>query len=204
MLSWWGQGPMPSANGDKMNKNITIKAIALVMLLILILFAGINWNRDSDTSSSSPTKVNPQFSDEADRNFTSLIAKGVDVNSGITIETSTPYSGQEYSIGFAVFNHTDESIIFSNQGFGLTIFRYDDANKVWEKLQLRHQPYVELRKIPAKIETWNSATDSTWHIPEEDTIALGYKQIRLYVIGKGETTNRDYGAYLDVSIPQSP
>jgi len=47
----------------------------------------------------------------------------MDLNSGISIERATPVFPEQINyVGFVVFDHTDEPILFSNQGFGLTVF----------------------------------------------------------------------------------
>lgn len=177
-----------------------ILAILIAALVILWL---LTFTANSKKTDSLPPA--PLFSDEANADFVSRVAGNMDLNSGITMQRATPvFPEQINNVAFAVFNHTDEPILFLNQGFNLMVFRYDNDAKVWMKLQLAHVPYLESRILPPKLETWDYDINNTWDILANDTESLGYEQIRLYVTGDGEITKKPYGAYLDVKISILP
>ena len=190
-----------------MKKNIT-GSIILAAASTLILIISINQCSnayDESAGNQTATYLHSSFSPEADKAFYNTIAKGIDLNSGITIERALPvYDEQANNISFAVFNHTNETIIFSNQGFDLVVFRFDEAAKIWERLKLPHTPYPETTLLLPKVDSWSSEDIKTWTLLEEDTVSFEYKQLRLYVSGRGEMTNISYGAYLDVTVSTSP
>ena len=183
-----------------MRKNNLIPLLAIAVTAIILVIVRINSNHPAVTSAHSPSVS--LFSDEANDIFVSSIASDVDLNSGITMDGPTPVAIPEQinNIDFAVFNHTDEPILFPNQGFDLTVFRYDEITKEWKKLPLQYVPHAEPTILPPRLQTRYSDVNNSWHILEDETTAWGYKQIRIYVSGKGMTTNKTYGAYLDVTI----
>ena len=186
-----------------MRKTVPIFLAAILLLSIILLAIGRIFSNQNVAPTSYP--IDSLFSTEANESFVSSIVRNTDLNSGITMEKSTPlYSSQANNITFAVFNHTDEPIIFANQGFGITVFRYDEINNLWETLKLQYVPYPETVILPPKLEKWDFDIGNSWDILENETTAFGIEQLRLYVSGKGETTNKIYGAYLDVSISLSP
>ena len=176
-----------------MRKNLLISLLAIAVTAIFLVIVYINSNHPTATS---------LFSEEANEIFVSSVAGDVDLNSGITIDGPTPVAIPEQinNIDFAVFNHTDEPILFSNQGFDLIVFRYDETARKWENLPLRYVPNSEPTILPPQLETRYSDVNNSWHILEDETTAWGYKQIRIYVSGNGQMTNKTYGAYLDVTI----
>ena len=175
--------------------SITITAIFLIVVRR-------NSNHPASAVTITPSPAVSLFSEEANEIFVSSVAGDVDLNSGITMDGPTPVAIPEQinNIDFAVFNHTDEPILFSNQGFDLTVFRYDEIAKKWENLPLRYVPHAEPTILPPRLETRYSDVNNSWDILEDETTAWGYKQIRLYVSGKGQMTNKTYGAYLDVTV----
>src|SRR5689334_4154059 len=110
---------------------ISLSAIFLILAFILVTNR-ISSNRDRlVTPTSYP--IPSLFSTEADKDFISSLVNDTDLNSGIAMErVMSFYPNQANNITFAVFNHTDEPILFPDQGFGLTVFRYNDLNHLWE------------------------------------------------------------------------
>jgi hypothetical protein len=51
-------------------------------------------------------------------------------------------------ISFVVYNRADESIHFTNQGFGLLLYRLDKSAKKWEIVNLPVHPGLEPRSLP--------------------------------------------------------
>ena len=182
---------------------ISLSAIGLIFVLFLVI-SDVSSNEDVLVTPTSYT-VTSLFSKEADETFVLSLVDGTDLNSGITIERATPASpDQVNNITFAVFNHTDEEIIFPDQGFGIAVFSYDENNHHWERLQLPSAPYSEVKTLPPKLETWDFEVNNTWGLLDYDTTTFGEERLRLYVSGKGKRTNQIYGAHLDVSISSAP
>ena len=185
-----------------MRKNILTPLLAIAVTAISLVIVSGNRNHPESAVTLTPSPAVSLFSDEANKIFVSSVAGDVDLNSGITMHGPTPVAIPEQinNIDFAVFNHTDEPILFSNQGFDLTVFRYDEAAKKWENLPLRYVPHSEPTILPPRLETEYSDAHNSWDILEDETTAWGYKQIRIYISGKGMITNKTYGTYLDVTI----
>ena len=107
-----------------MRKNILIPFFAITVTVIFLIVS--RRNSDHPTAASL-------FSDEANEIFVSSVAGKIDLNSGIIMESTTPAIPDQINyVDFNVYNHTDEPILFPNQGFGLTVFRYDEIAKKWE------------------------------------------------------------------------
>lgn len=185
-----------------MRKNNIILLLVIAVVAIFLVIVRGNKNYPESAVTSTPSPAGSLFSDEANKIFVSTVAGDIDLNSGITMDGPTPMAIPEQinNIDFAVFNHTDEPILFSNQGFDLTVFRYDETAKKWENLPLRFVPHSEPTILPARLESEYSDVNNSWDILEDETTAWGYKHIRIYVSGKGTVTNKTYGAYLDVTI----
>jgi hypothetical protein len=184
-----------------MRKNILIPLLAIAVTAIFLAIVRVNSNHPESAVTPTPSSAVSLFSDEANEIFVSTVAVDVDLNSGITMERpASAIPEQINNVGFAVFNHTDEPILFSNQGYDLTIFRYDEIAKKWENLPLRYVPHSEPTILPPRLETEYSDVNNSWAILEDETTAWGYKQIRIYVSGNGTMTNQTYGGYLDVTI----
>jgi len=184
-----------------MRKNILIPLLVIAVAAIFLAIVRVNRNHSESAITPTPSPAVSLFSDEANEIFVSTVAGDVDLNSGITMEAATSAIPEQINnVTFAVFNHTDEPILFSNQGFDLTVFRYDAIAKKWENLPLRYVPHSELTILPPRLETWYSDVHNSWDILEDETTAWGYKEIRIYVSGKGTITNKTYGAYLDVTV----
>lgn len=185
-----------------MRKYILILLLAVAVTTLLLVIVRVNSNQPVSAATSTPSPAASLFSDEANAVFVSSVARDIDLNSGITMDGPTPVAIPEQinNLDFAVFNHTDEAILFPNQGFGLTVFRYDEIAKKWENLPLRYVPHSEPTILPPRVETWDFELNNSWDILEDETTAWGYKHIRIYVSGTGQMTNKTYGAYLDVAI----
>ena len=184
-----------------MRKNIIVPLFAIAAMAIFLVFVFVNRNYREDAISPTSLLAASLFSGEANEIFVSSIAGNVDLNSGITMEASrSAIPEQINNVTFAVFNHTDEPIQFSNQGFDLKVFRYDEVARKWENLPLRYIPHSELAILPPRLETWDFELNNAWDILDDETTAWGYKHVRIYVSGTGQMTNKTYGAYLDVTI----
>lgn len=187
-------------------KKTKVLALTTSVVVLMMLFAlSIIRNRSRFTSAPASFLATPSYSYEANSIFASEVAGKVDLNSGITLERAIPIdSSQINKVTFAVFNHTGEDISFPNQGFGLTIYAYDDVGKHWVTQPLTHPPYPQETILPAKLESWYTDIDNAWDIFEDEIISLEYKQLRLYVSGIGQSSKKLYGAYLDITVHEAP
>jgi hypothetical protein len=181
-----------------MNKTAKLIIIFLTPLLILI-FVFFSISNKTDHSTDFPDKfLTPIFSEEADQSFISSVVASSNLNSGITIYRIKPLESSQINfITFVVFNHTDEPIVFSNQGFGYSLYWYSDVDKTWEELSLPHFPDRTPKILPPNLEDLDRDIRNTWTILENDIKILPYKQVRLYVSGIGQTSNSVYGSYID-------
>ena len=189
-----------------MKKNAIFLLLVIVVIAVFFMIKSSKKNYPENALTPSPSLAVSLFTDEANKVFVSTVAGNVDLNSGITMigPMSVAIPEQINNIDFAVFNHTDEPILFSNQGFDLVVFRYDETAKKWENLPLRYVPNSEIVILPPRLETEYSDVNNSWVILDDETTAWGYKQIRIYVSGKGQITNETYGAYLDATISIAP
>jgi hypothetical protein len=134
-----------------------------------------------------------------------MITDDVDLNSGITLVRASPALPEQINnVSFVVFNHTNESINFPNQGYGITVFGYNEVSNQWQKLPLAAVPFPDPKTLPPKLEVWDFQINNSWDILQSDATALGYPEFRVYVSGTGAITRRVYGAYLDVRIYSPP
>lgn len=187
-----------------MKKNVPIIFIALLVTVSLLLINRSDHPQDIP-GTSTPSQASSYFPKEADEIFVSSVAPNQDLNTGITIEFATFLLPEQRDyLAFTLLNHTDESIKFSDQGFSLTIFGYDDINQRWESLKLQHIPYAEPKILPPKLEQWDPEINNSWDILENDVAALDREFVRLYISGVGESTNKTYGAYADVPVSRLP
>ncbi|MBC6962638.1 MAG: hypothetical protein DWB48_07885 [Nitrosomonas sp.] len=183
---------------------VLVLTTSVVALIILLALSKIR-SHSGFTSEPTPFFATPDYSYEANSIFASEVAGKADLNLGITMERAIPVDASQINnVTFAVFNHTDEDILFPNQGFGLIIFAYDNVGKQWIPQPLMHPPYPQKTTLSAKLESWYTEIDNSWDVFENEIVSLGYKQLRLYVSGIGQVSNKLYGAYLDVTVFEVP
>ena len=188
-----------------MLKRNLIALMGILLLFTALLMIYVVPNNQSIQATPPSFIAASLFSKEADQLFISTVALGADLNAGITLERVTSVSpDQDKNITFGVFNHTNEPVVFPNQGFGIAVFRFDNTNKLWVNLQLQYRPYSESKTLPPHLENWDFEINNSWDISEDQVMSWGYKELRVYVSGKGKVTNRLYGTYLDVTISTSP
>ena len=98
-------------------------------------------------------------------------------------------------IGFSVLNYATEHVTFSDQGFGVTIYYYDESTLHWEKKAL--SPYPELRPKTLFAKTTDLSHVNTWSILESDIVDVVPGEYCLYVEGVGSVSGKKYGAFFD-------
>lgn len=180
-------------------------ALAMIAVLGVILLSGgtviiASWL----TSPAYP--ATPHHNLQAEQSFRETIAQGADLNSGLTIvrlrlgsavgEPTPPPT----NVGLMVLNHTNESVVFINQGFGMKVLSFDLPSAKWQEVNLPTRPLEIQTTLPPKLLDYDLTINNTWH---EDLRGLDYPTARIYVVGQGATTGNIYGAYLDVTLSPS-
>ena len=101
-------------------------------------------------------------------------------------------------IGFSVLNYATESVIFSDQGFGVAIYYYDESNLRWVKKEL--SPYPEPRPKTLFAKTTDYSHENISSILESDIVDVVPGEYRLYVEGVGSVSGKKYGAFFDFVV----
>lgn len=175
-------------------------ALGILSLVVLaISFALILVLRGLSLSGQTQTGL-------MDELFINKIAPNIDLNSGITIERlksgvalgdSPPLSND---VAFLVLNHADESIVFPDQGFGLQLFGFDTSSSSWQKIEMRTHPEVRQKVLPPRLGNYDFSVDNSWLVFADELQRTKYSSVRLYILGMGSRTGKQYGAYLDAAI----
>lgn len=192
----------------KNNRYRLIVLLSITFLFVVLLIVLGKWAEPKQVVvPSAPTlPATPVIEPEFQQLFVDTIAKGVVLNSGLTmerlgflavIEGPTPSPNE---IGFDVYNHTNEKINFTNQGFGLQIYWLDKSSKKWEIVNLAVHPGPEPRSLPAKLEEFSFDIVNSWYIAARELTDVPYSELRLYISGTGAVSGKRYGAYLDVTL----
>ncbi len=153
------------------------------------------------------TKTDPGFavSQEMEQNFATQYLTDAEVNTGVTIQLisfqGNPTDNQfDHLVDYAVWNNTDEPIIYANDFFGIRVFSPDETSQKWATIKLSSligndpvmlmpsnkepDPYSTNRRFLSNLLLENA------DIPEN---------LRFYVFGTGQITGKNYVAFIDVS-----
>ena len=120
------------------------------------------------------------------------------LNEEITLQKSQ--SNSPGLIGFAVFNHSSEAVTFSDQGFSLKIYYYDESMSCWNEKELYPFPAPRPKTLPAR--TSDISHTNTWSILEDDIVNAVPGVYRLYIEGIGDLTGKKYGAFFDFTVQE--
>lgn len=101
-------------------------------------------------------------------------------------------------IGFSVFNYANETVTFSDQGFGLKIYYYDENISRWNEKEL--SPFPEPRPTTLPARTSDISHTNTWRILDDDIVNAVPGVYRLYIEGVGNVTGKIYGAFFEFTI----
>jgi hypothetical protein len=190
------------------------KAIRLIGLVILALALMVGWNYSlrifSNTSALTPIEVpsTPAFDPTANMRFfeTFPLTSSTELNKGLTIERirlasldGVPTPPPNY-VSFLVLNHTEEAIIFDDIGFGVQIFQYEPASNKWTKVVLPYTPEKKQKILPPKTESFDYNVLNTWEFNDKDFRNIEANIIRIFITGVGASSNKNYGAYLDMAL----
>jgi len=133
--------------------------------------------------------------DELDSIFIKKIGSNTNLNKGITIEYVGQIDNYPNMWYFFIFNHTEEQIIFPNYGYGMKIYCPDVINNEWDPIEMR-PPWASIEiALAPKLETFDVAEPLTI---DTNNLYPVCPLIRLLIIGKGEKTGQQFGAYIDI------
>jgi hypothetical protein len=177
---------------------------------VFILFVGlIIQERISRKELIDPNKnipPTPSFNLIANDIFFEEIAKGVDLNNGLMMirqpflllgEGPTPSPNY---VSFVVLNHSDEPITFRDQGYGMKVFTYEPKSQDWKELQMATYPAARATTLPPKLEKYDFDINNSWDISPINFGTDLPQEIRIYISGIGDTSGKQYGAFLDVAL----
>jgi len=144
-------------------------------------------------------------SDEMKNKFTEQFLSNTEVNKGVTIQilssqgkaVDNPF---DTLISYAVWNNTDEPIVFDNEFYGISVFSPDELTQKWNEVKLSSligndqvvllpknenpRPYSTNRRVLVFSDFENA------NIPEN---------MRFCVFGTGQITGKKYSACTDIS-----
>lgn len=186
----------------KQQKRINRTRLLLTILILfglspLALLLAIN-SRSVKSFTVDPT---------LEQDFERMYVKYADVNSGISIQILSSYNAPtETDFGglaeYAVYNHSQEPIIFPDSGFGLRIFTIQN-DAIWKEIK-QNTPFME---NPTTMMPSGKVIDSFGNL-KKNSLFLRYSDfdteipsmLRLYVAGTGQKTHINYVAYIDLSL----
>jgi len=190
----------PKTNiSSRQNMLIRVGMAVIITLLILSPLA-------YSTFFPAKTKtflVNPT----QDKIFEDRYTKYADINSGITIRIFSSYDSPTTNSGifaeYVVYNHTKESIVFPNTGFGLQIFTPKTEDNSWKEVK----QLIPFTVNPTTIMSDGKVFDSFGNV-QINHVLLQYRYLeqdlpanfRFYVTGVGQKTGVRYVAYVDLSL----
>jgi hypothetical protein len=152
------------------------------------------------------TQSTAGLSVSAEQQFASVIAKGAELNQGLTVErlpitatTKRPASPSNAFV-YLVYNHTDEDIVFDRQDYNLSVYSYNMSLGTWEKVSLLTYGSRKTTILPPHLDKFDLALSKEWFVSDEDLSTIKQTEIRIYVIGKGSNSGKTYGAFFDLVL----
>jgi hypothetical protein len=152
---------------------------------------------------------NPSFnsyapSSDLEVEFSESYAKNADINTGILIRVTAFYKNEFESqmgkfVEFEVYNETNEPVIFKNIGFGIRIFSPDETSVAWQEIKLLYSPEMVPKIIDSNTTSFNPNIYNSFVVLYSDFDVELPKNIRLYISGVGQITNKDYIAFVDLA-----
>ena len=144
-----------------------------------------------------------QAESEMDVAFKATIAPEVEINLGITLaQTGSALwvsGGVESPPGpnVVVFNHTNEAVIFADQGFAVRMFEASFSDKRWNEVDLGLMYEATPKILPPRLETVGPETANVLWVSWRGLQLKSGARYRIYVEGEGSSTGTSYGAYID-------
>ncbi len=182
--------------------------ISVMSLLVLLTVIGCQ-PRGIETQKPQVVSFPPTpiIDSNAQSLFMENVAPNAEVNSGITMERASlmipsgdvPPPSPNY-VFFSVYNHTEEAITFVNSGFGVRVYAFDRDFLNWIEVKLPNSPQKIPKTIPPKLEKDDPNILNNWSIPNWDLEPIQHTELRIYIEGVGESTQKVYGAYIDISL----
>lgn len=144
-------------------------------------------------------------SEEMEQEFSKQFLANTDVNTGVTIQllsfhkdASDTQAGE--FLDYAVLNHSDEPITFPNVAYGLRIFSPDELSRQWLEVKPAFSLGSDTTIVLPKTESYGPKSNNSFFVLYSDFDNTDIpKKFRVYVFGTGQTTNKKYVAFIDVS-----
>jgi hypothetical protein len=152
-------------------------------------------------------ETHPGFtvSQEMEQIFATQYLADAEVNSGLTIQllsfqgntTDNPY---DTLISYAVWNNTDEPIVFTNGFYDIGVLSPDELSQKWVEVKLSSligNDQVLLLPRNEKPDPY-STNMRVLMFSDFDNVDIP-ESLRFYVSGTGQITGKNYVAFIDVS-----
>jgi hypothetical protein len=194
------------SKGKFIYRNFFIACITIICIVVSSCQINSSTNHDKITLVEFPPT--PKYNLGANKAFLDVanITDNYDLNRGITLERIStilldgiPTPSPNF-ISLLILNHTDEPILFENQGFGIRVYEYDPATKSWSLASLPYSPMDNSKTLPPHVESFDFELLNSWQLNESDLAKINKTDIRIIVVGEGVKSSQKYGAYLDTKI----
>jgi hypothetical protein len=184
---------------------------SFVTLLTLTLFSAVIQSCNSGNPDEikfvefPPTPIiNPTV--HSDFFKTVALDSSYEINMGLTVERmktiaveGAPAPSVNY-VSILILNHTSESIIFSDIGFGVQVFQYNLRNSEWASVSLPYLPEKTQKVLPPNTKKYDFNVLNNWEFRDRDFVNVDTAWIRILFTGTGEVSSKKYAAFIDVTI----
>lgn len=178
---------------------------SVMIATLFLLLAGCTTGKQSGTIPTYQIRPSPIVSEVAEQQFILTVAKDIDLNNGIwmAFESIAGFDNMPPSKNafvYAVFNHTDEEIVFDREDFNLSVYWYDKSSASWNEVSLFHYGSHKRISLPAHFEKVNPSQLKDWYVSDEALSNVGQTALRFFILGRGVVSGKLYGAFLDVTL----
>jgi hypothetical protein len=164
----------------------------LIALLILgVMLIVINPFKQKEPNGPCDKEINS----EMEKTFNELFTDGFNFNNLVEMK----YQSNDIPWTFLILNHSEETIIFPNNIFGLVGFHPKIDNKEWVPIEL---PIITSSpkdfSLPPNLKEYNPSVGHQLPILEKPFAKLGYERLRFFISGVGLQSGMRYGATFDI------
>lgn len=175
------------------------KAAILVIGFVVLLSSPL-WL----ASINSPSFNTYEPSSELEVEFVENYAKNANINNEILLRVTSFHNNEFESqagelVEFEVYNKANEPIVFKDIGFGVRIFTPDETSMTWKEINLLYSPETAPKIIDPNTVSFNPGIYNSFVIFYSDFGVEIPNNIRLYISGVGQVTNKDYIAFVDLT-----
>lgn len=168
--------------------------VGLTILLTSVIWVPYFINHPNPTFEPSPSM---------EAAFINKFVRDADANKGITLHVSSFYDSPTRTqsgelLSFDVYNHTNEPVIFDDIGFGIRFFTPDKNLDDWSEVELMIKPDKAKTIVDPATVSDTTAYDNSVSIYYSYFEVNVPKELRVYIIGVGQTSNKFYVAYEDL------